>query len=482
MASRYRLKDGYLLRGWEKLPYAVVEPRTKSIRFVPKDMMRVLMRCNGEWDFDSILTLQEERDCVSKAVSQGFVEACEEGCGISPEQQYRFYPNRFMQTIHWAITGKCNYRCRHCFMSAPEGQHGQLSHEAVMDIARQIGECGILRVSLTGGEPLLRPDFLEIVEEITRQGSIITQLYTNGSLVTEEVLDGLSALGQHPDVIMSFDGVGHHDWLRGVNGAERAADAAFRLCAAKGFTTQAQMCLHKNNLESLRETVNYLASVGCGFIRVGHVNDIGDWRVHGKGTSLTQEEYLQACLRYIPEYYADGMPMAIILSGVFAASPKNPDSFRIVPCHSNSDNPERLVFSCTRQTMQLYPDARPALCEELDSDFVGSLPIVSDNPAQQTTSLREVLSTGSPYLSFMDITCEQLFNANEECACCPYLRLCGAGCRASAQKTCGSLFGKDPETCSFFRNGWVNKVIDAVTEARPNATCSLINDPLFISK
>lgn len=479
MARTYRLKEGNALRGWDKLPFAVVEARASRVRFVPKDVMAVLMRCDGSWDFDSILTSEEDRACVATALEAGIVEPCDDGRGISPDQRYRRFPNRFMDTVHWSITGRCNYRCRHCYMSAPSGHYGELSHEAVMSIARQIGECGVLHVSLTGGEPLLRPDFLDIVGELSAQGVRIRQLYTNGALLSADVLDGLAERGQRPVVIMSFDGVGHHDWLRGVDGAERAVDRAIALCAERDFAAQAQVVLHRGNVGSLRETVRHLAAVGCSSVRVGHVNDTGEWLEHGRGMTLTRDEHLEAVLRYIPEYYEDGMPLPLILSGAYAATPEEPDRYEIAPCHPGGDDLSKPTLSCARHTLQLYPDARPAICEDLGPDFVGMLPIASDDPDQPTTTLSEVLSTGSPYMRLMELPREELLAANPECARCPYLRLCGAGCRASARSATGSFLAKDSDTCAIFREGWVPRIMAAARAAHPGATCAWDDDPLF---
>ncbi|WP_289466325.1 radical SAM protein, partial [Klebsiella pneumoniae] len=71
---------------------------------------------------------------------------------------------RYIRTAHWSITGRCNYRCKHCYMSAPDAKLGELSHETIMSIVQQLIDCGIYQVSLTGGEPLVRKDFMEIVD------------------------------------------------------------------------------------------------------------------------------------------------------------------------------------------------------------------------------------------------------------------------------------------------------------------------------
>lgn len=130
---------------------------------------------------------------------------------------------------------------------------------------------------MTGGEPLIRPDFPEIVKEISRRGMSIKQLYTNGALLNDKVLDCLQENGHNPLVIMSYDGVGWHNWLRGVAGAEKAVNDALALCKRRGVRTHVQVILHRKNLHTIRETVNHLAAVGCGSVRFGTANESGEW-------------------------------------------------------------------------------------------------------------------------------------------------------------------------------------------------------------
>lgn len=166
MGTFYRLADRYRLRGWDKLPHAIVDGFTGNVAFLSKPMMETLLRCDGSWDFDSQLTPDLYRQCAAAFLSKGRIEPCDEGSGMTPDQRYRFYGNRFMKRVHRSITGRCNYRCKHCFMQAPDACYGELSHASVMDIARQIVSCGVPAVSLTGGEPLLRPDFMDIASEL----------------------------------------------------------------------------------------------------------------------------------------------------------------------------------------------------------------------------------------------------------------------------------------------------------------------------
>ena len=86
---------------------------------------------------------------------------------LRQEQKYRLFPCHYMEKVHWSITGKCNYRCRHCFMSAPTAKYGELDTGVILDIIDQMADCGITNIS--------------------------------------------------------FEGVGWHDWLRGIEGAEKIA-------------------------------------------------------------------------------------------------------------------------------------------------------------------------------------------------------------------------------------------------------------------
>ena len=164
MESYYRLKDNYILRRWEKLPYAIVDENSESAAFIDGKHFDALKLCNGKIDTGLPLISDEARTIIHEYEEQGIVESCSPGQSISEKQKYKYYPVRYARMIHWSITGKCNYKCRHCYLSAPDAKYGELSHDDIMRIIPQIKECGINVVSLTGGEPLVRSDFFEIID------------------------------------------------------------------------------------------------------------------------------------------------------------------------------------------------------------------------------------------------------------------------------------------------------------------------------
>lgn len=86
----------------------------------------------------------------------------------------------------------CNMNCDMCYvrLSREEMEHiGRIrSGEEWLDLARQMRDAGTLFILLTGGEPLLHPDFQLIYRELKKMGMIIT-LNTNGTLIDEEWAD-----------------------------------------------------------------------------------------------------------------------------------------------------------------------------------------------------------------------------------------------------------------------------------------------------
>lgn len=87
------------------------------------------------------------------------------------------------------ITARCNNNCRHCYINLPandrQAQADELSLQEIASIADQALELGAVWVLLTGGEPLLRPDFADIYLMLKRKGLLVS-VFTNAALVHDE--------------------------------------------------------------------------------------------------------------------------------------------------------------------------------------------------------------------------------------------------------------------------------------------------------
>lgn len=221
------------------MSWVLVERPWNKVRNLSQEEFQVLLLCDGETELDKDL-LSELEQTLRQCEEKGWVEKCEFPQPLEQDQRYQYYRNRYVHMVFWSITGKCNFRCRHCYMDAPDAALGELSTEEALDLIDQMAACGVLRVDITGGEPFVRRDFWQLVDRMVSHKITIGMVYTNGWLLDDKVLDGFECRSLKPEFSLSFDGVGWHDWMRGIPGAEKAALRAMELCRDRGFRVNAE--------------------------------------------------------------------------------------------------------------------------------------------------------------------------------------------------------------------------------------------------
>jgi radical SAM protein with 4Fe4S-binding SPASM domain len=80
----------------------------------------------------------------------------------------------------------CNLKCVHCY--CPPGKGGGLTLGEIRRIMDEAAAEGLLWLLITGGEPLFRPDFLDIYSHVKSLG-VFVNLFTNGTMITEKIAD-----------------------------------------------------------------------------------------------------------------------------------------------------------------------------------------------------------------------------------------------------------------------------------------------------
>lgn len=160
--------------------------------------------------------------------------------------------------IGFELTSRCNFRCRHCFFSDCEEAEfkGELSAQEIIDIVDQIrADGGGWKMTLTGGECLLRSDFLQIYSHIYRTGSKVIVM-TNGSLISESMVRvweqqkpeyvSVTIYGATPSTYEALTGDGNnfHKVMRGI---KRVVAAGVRVDLKTMVTT-----LNVGELDAIR--------------------------------------------------------------------------------------------------------------------------------------------------------------------------------------------------------------------------------------
>ena len=88
------------------------------------------------------------------------------------------------------LTYRCNIRCEHCYIPHRSGE-GELSTDEWKRVIEQVTEAGCLFLLISGGEPFLRRDALEIYLHAKRNGLLVT-LFTNGTMITPRIAEVLA--------------------------------------------------------------------------------------------------------------------------------------------------------------------------------------------------------------------------------------------------------------------------------------------------
>ena len=455
---RFILDRRYRLRGWQDARAGIFDTVTKEPRFLPKNLYLLLMRCDGAHEMDESQLSGREKELLEEIKQDGVIRPRKFAEFLAPEQRYKVYPASYRQQVHWSITGACNLKCRHCFMSAPHAKHGAPTHEQIIAIADQLAECGVFQAGLTGGEPLVREDFLDIVDALNEREIGIDTIYTNGWLVDGRLLDELDRRGVHPPFQLSFDGVGWHDFLRGVPGAEEKTLNALKLLQEREHPVSVSMCLHRKNRHVLRESVNLLASLGVSSLKCGSMMELGEWaQPELQDLQLTPEEELQIYEEYIPQYFRDDAPLSIMLAGAFMYSPGDP-MWSIYYHRECGAEEEMSRPSCGVMLRNFYIGAEGMVCPCMgmaDCSYSCHFQNLFDIP------LKEILN-GEQFTKLCGVTVGEIRDRNPKCRECRYVDRCTGGCRNSVLIAGNDYYGIDPDLCWFFEHGGESRIEKAV--------------------
>jgi mycofactocin radical SAM maturase len=116
--------------------------------------------------------------------------------------------------VTWEVTYACNLSCIHCLSDSGGKRKGELSTQGAMQVIDQLADQKVFQFNIGGGEPFMRPDFLDLMDYAHDKG-MVTCISTNGTLIDKHIARRLD----HPLVYIqvSLDGAteASNDAVRG---------------------------------------------------------------------------------------------------------------------------------------------------------------------------------------------------------------------------------------------------------------------------
>lgn len=249
------------------------------------EIIRELSEQSGELVEDliegvtSILTVLQEKGLITMESNP-----LEKGVSKAKEVNTR-YP---IEAAEIEITNRCNLSCMHCVNNSGEPYPSELTTEEILSLIDILSSMGATRITLSGGEPLLHPDFFRIVAH-TRKAPMTVYIFTNGTLLTEDTVEKFVRLGVK-QVATSIDSMDEniHDTFRGQKGALKQTLRAINLLKRAGISVRVSLSIVQVNKNHFIDILKYLKDENLTDYQIAPVKFSGRGR---EGVTISPEEF-----------------------------------------------------------------------------------------------------------------------------------------------------------------------------------------------
>lgn len=175
------------------------------------------------------------------------------------------------------LTRKCNQRCDYCYADAGphESECDNLSFEETCAVLDSGIAQGFKTVSLIGGEPLLHPRLIDIVAHAKVTGYSVVEVATNGTLFTDEIIDGLKKNGARVAITLLSKDPRIHDAMVGLQGSHAKVVRAAKRLVKRRVRTRANIIVDGRNVAGRHETEKFLNSLGIHEVTLDVIRAMG---------------------------------------------------------------------------------------------------------------------------------------------------------------------------------------------------------------
>jgi len=342
-------------------------------------------------------------------------------------KRIRCVDNKSPISLEWLITGCCDSNCCYCIYDKYRMENGkELSTSEALSLVREIADSGVINVTLSGGEPLLRKDIVEIIRAFYEFG-INIRLDTNGINLTKRLLDNLLSFQDTLKISISIDSLDPetNDKIRGFVGCTSRVIQNIAKIKDYGIYTNISTVLTKlnANIPTMIKLCNFLVDIKVEEWTIAFVRPFGKGWDNWESIGLFAED--------VPELTFKLMDLSKEINRPRINFIANPASLeQLVQDNNFNFQFLRICEDCQGEGfLSVKPTGDIHTCLFLPNHLtkVGNVREASVidlwNKAKRTFPLE--------HLSFSSMA--------EKCLSCPYLVFCKGGCRANALQTQGSL-------------------------------------------
>ncbi len=341
--------------------------------------------------------------------------------------------------VVWNMTRRCNLKCVHCYAHALDRDFpDELTTAEGKALLDDLAAFGCPVVLFSGGEPLMRPDLVELAAYAVDKG-MRAVISTNGTLITPHVARELRDLGLSY-VGISLDGMEEvNDRFRGVKGAFQRALEGIAACQEAGIKVGLRFTMNRRNASEIPAIFDLLESRDIPRVCFYHLV------YAGRGSRLMEDDLTHQETRRAVDLIIDrtadlhrrGKPKEVLtvdnhadgpyvyLRMVREGSPRAPDVLKLL--EMNEGNNSGRGIGCVSWDGQVHADQfwrHYAFGNVRQRPFSAIWSDLS-NPLMARLKDKKRYVTG-------------------RCARCRWLAICGGNFRVRAEAATGDLWAPDP--------------------------------------
>jgi PqqA peptide cyclase len=200
------------------------------------------------------------------------------------------------------LTYKCPLHCPYCSNPVDIGgdrYRGELTTDDWVRVFNEAAELGVLQLALTGGEPQLRKDIVELAAA-ARQAGLYSTLVTAGTLFTRAKAEALRDAGlDHVQVSFQDSTAAGSDLIAGTVSFEKKLASA-RLARELGFPLTVNTVLHRKNLDNVAEVIELADRLGARRLELANTQYQG-WALLNREALMPTRSQLEAGERAVQE-------------------------------------------------------------------------------------------------------------------------------------------------------------------------------------
>jgi len=341
--------------------------------------------------------------------------------------------------VVWNCTRRCNLKCVHCYSRSENRKYdGELATDEAVRMFEDLAAFGVPVVLFSGGEPLMRPDLMTLLEKAVALG-MRAVISTNGTLIDAGVATRLKTVGLSY-VGVSLDGMREvNDKFRGVAGAFGRAMAGIRNCMAAGIKVGLRFTITKRNAAEIDGIFDLVRDEGIPRVCFYHLV------YAGRGTSLMDEDLDHQATRRVVDRIIDR-------TAELHAAGHAPE---VLTVDNHADGPY-LYARMVREGNPRAADVKRLLEMNRGNSSGHGIGCISWDGSVHADQFWRHVTFGNvrrrPFSEIWNDLSDPLMvklkdkrpHVKGRCATCRYLNVCGGNFRVRAEAATGDLWAPDP--------------------------------------